>query len=162
MPSPYHFNPSCFRIAFTSPVPNSFLLPCIGRTDCLPLSLTIKWPPLPGSNVQPSLARWRLNWALVTKKAYQICCVSSSQKHNISDSFSPRDCLFDDPTPTPPHESHTAAQRTSTPQCTSRSSTPSNHTPGSRRMPPPHTGRAPAHPPHPTPAPSRSSSARRA
>ena len=64
-PCALYFNPSCFLMALTRPVPSSFCLPCIGRTATLPRRRTIRWPPCPGSNVQPCFASQRLNSALV-------------------------------------------------------------------------------------------------
>ena len=63
----YYFSPKSLLIAFTRPVPSSFCLPCIGRTDILLPSRTMRWPPLPGSNAQPCFCSQRLNSALVMR-----------------------------------------------------------------------------------------------
>ena len=73
---------------FTRPVPSSFCLPCIGRTDIFVPSRTMRWPPCPGSNVQPCFCSHRLNSRLVTSsqtenttvvlRCQQMCCVDAA------------------------------------------------------------------------------------
>src|SRR6185437_513997 len=54
---------SCLRIASHKPLPSSFDPPCWGRTERRPFNSTIRWPPLPGENFAPLLARYRRAWA---------------------------------------------------------------------------------------------------
>jgi len=62
-------------ILSTSPLPISLLDPCIGSTEKRCPSRTFKWPPLPGSNVQPCFSSHRLNSALVTQSGYNTSVV---------------------------------------------------------------------------------------
>src|ERR1035437_5987942 len=57
-----------FLIFCASPLPISLLEPCIGSTEKRRPNRTLRWPPLPGSNVQPCLSSHRLNSALVSHK----------------------------------------------------------------------------------------------
>lgn len=71
-----YFKPRSFLILFTNPVPSSFRLPCIGRTDILSPSRTIRCPPWPDSKVAPCFWSQRLNsWLVTNLRIQQICCV---------------------------------------------------------------------------------------
>jgi hypothetical protein len=59
---------------FTSPVPSSFFLPCMGRTDILESRRTIRCPPLPDSNVQPSFVSHRLELLARHQETIQQMC----------------------------------------------------------------------------------------
>ncbi len=48
----------------------------MGNEVTSPFRCTVRWPPLPGSNVHPRFSSHRLNWALVTLLSIQqICCL---------------------------------------------------------------------------------------